>query len=325
MSDFKAYPVRFEPIFKERLWGGKKLNTVLNKDVEGEHIGESWELSGVPGDVSAIVNGDYKNQSLNELIEAHPKEVLGGSVYERFGKEFPILIKFIDARLDLSIQLHPNDELARERHNSFGKTEMWYVMQAEEDAELIVGFKEPVSKAVYEEALAEGKLTDLLHYQPVKPGDGFFIQSGRVHAIGAGILLAEIQQTSDVTYRVYDFDRVDAQGNKRELHTELALDAMDFGADRDFEMDYARTPNQSNNMIACPYFTTNYLKAEGEVNLDVAQRGSFTVLMGISGSSEITVDGHSETLLAGQTLLVPAAAERISVQSSGAELLEVSV
>lgn len=220
------YPFKFQPILKERLWGGTKLKDLLNKPSSSDITGESWELSAVKGDVSIIENGPLAGTSLQEAINHHPQALLGKSVTNRFGTEFPILIKFIDAKQDLSIQLHPNDELAKERHNSFGKTEMWYIMQADPGAELIVGFKQDMTKENYEKHLNEGKLTDILNYEKVKEGDTFFINTGKVHAIGAGILLAEIQQTSDITYRVYDFNRKDKEGNLRELHTELAIDAM---------------------------------------------------------------------------------------------------
>lgn len=231
------YPFKFQPILKERLWGGTKLKDLLNKPSSSDITGESWELSAVKGDVSIIENGPLAGTSLQEAINHHPQALLGKSVTNRFGTEFPILIKFIDAKQDLSIQLHPNDELAKERHNSFGKTEMWYIMQADPGAELIVGFKQDMTKENYEKHLNEGKLTDILNYEKVKEGDTFFINTGKVHAIGAGILLAEIQQTSDITYRVYDFNRKDKEGNLRELHTELAIDAIDYSYKDDFKIN----------------------------------------------------------------------------------------
>ena len=209
------HPLKFHPILKERLWGGTKLKEVLNKPIESDITGESWEISTVPGDISVISNGSLKNTSLNSLIDTSPELLLGKSVVERFGKEFPILIKFIDAKQDLSIQLHPNDALAKKRHNSFGKTEMWYVMDADAGSELIVGFNKNVTKEEYSASLEDDTLLNLLNYEPVKEGDTFFINTGKIHAIGAGVLLAEIQQTSDVTYRVFDFNRKDKEGNLR--------------------------------------------------------------------------------------------------------------
>ena len=222
------YPLTFYPILKERIWGGTKLKTYLNKPISSEITGESWELSTVPSDVSVVKNGLFKGKNLNELIDLYPEEMLGKSVFARFGKQFPLLFKYLDAREDLSIQLHPNDELAKARHNSFGKTEMWYVMQADENARLIVGFKEDSSREEYLHHIENKKLISLLNEVPVKKGDVFFLETGTIHAIGAGIVIAEIQQTSDVTYRIYDWDRVDANGNERELHTEFALDAINY-------------------------------------------------------------------------------------------------
>ncbi|NNK12125.1 MAG: class I mannose-6-phosphate isomerase, partial [Flavobacteriaceae bacterium] len=232
------YPLKFNPILKERLWGGTKLAQQLNKPSTSDITGESWELSGVKGDVSEVSNGEFKGTSLNELIERWGPDLLGKSVIEQFGKEFPILIKFIDAKQDLSIQLHPNDELAKSRHNSFGKTEMWYIMDADEDADLIVGFNQPMTREKYVESLKSKTLLKYMNYEKVEAGDTFFINTGKIHAIGAGVLLAEIQQTSDVTYRVYDFDRRDKEGNLRELHTDLALDAIDFEKKDDFKVNY---------------------------------------------------------------------------------------
>jgi mannose-6-phosphate isomerase len=232
------YPLKFYPILKERLWGGTKLGDILGKPLQNTITGESWELSGVEGDVSVVSNGELAGTSLKDLISEDPDGILGRSVGDRFGKEFPILIKFIDAKQDLSIQLHPDDELARIRHNSFGKTEMWYIMDSDEDAQLIVGFKRTVTKEEYLESLKNDRLTDLLNYESVREGDAFLINPGKVHAIGAGTLLAEIQQTSDITYRVFDFNRRDKNGNLRELHTDLALDAIDFEKKDDFMIKY---------------------------------------------------------------------------------------
>ena len=243
------YPFKFQPILKERLWGGTKLETVLGKSLDSDIIGESWELSGVSGDVSVVANGNLAGKSLQEIIESYKEDLLGKAVYERFGNDFPILIKFIDAKQDLSIQVHPNDELAKARYNSFGKTEMWYVMDADPDAKLIVGFNKSVNKEEYQKHLNNKTLTEILYYEPVKEGSTFFINTGKVHAIGAGTLLAEIQQTSDITYRVYDFDRKDKNGNLRELHTELALDAIDYEKKDDFKVSYSKNENQINKMV----------------------------------------------------------------------------
>lgn len=319
------YPLKFHPILKERLWGGTKLKDVLGKAIESDITGESWELSTVKGDVSIVSDGVLSGKSLQELIDENPKAVLGKSVVERFGTDFPILIKFIDAKQDLSIQLHPNDTLAKERHDSFGKTEMWYVMDADKDANLIVGFNKDVSKDEYANSLESDKLLDLLNYESVKEGDTFFINTGKIHAIGAGVLLAEIQQTSDVTYRVFDFNRKDKNGNLRELHTELALDAIDYDKKEDFNVAYHNGSNKVNTMVACPYFNTNYIHLTKDLVQDVTQRDSFTIYMCVGGSLEIQNDFGSTHIRKGETVLVPANCEKIMLNTQEAKILEVTI
>ncbi|MBF6609278.1 MAG: class I mannose-6-phosphate isomerase, partial [Flavobacterium sp.] len=222
---FKSYPMHFEPILKENIWGGHKLKSVLGKPAAVDNVGESWELSTVPGSVSIIANGAYESESLQHLIDRFPVEILGESVFKQFGNQFPLLFKFIDAKDDLSIQVHPSDELAKQRHNSFGKTEMWYILEADPGANLIIGFKGDASADQYLHHLENQSLPEILNQFPVLPGDVYFLETGTIHSIGAGILLAEIQQTSDITYRIYDFDRVGSDGKKRELHIDQAIDA----------------------------------------------------------------------------------------------------
>ncbi|PKA99406.1 mannose-6-phosphate isomerase type 1 [Flavobacteriaceae bacterium MAR_2009_75] len=319
------YPLKFQPILKERLWGGTKLKDVLGKPIENDITGESWELSTVSGDVSVVSNGKLVGKTLQELIEEFPEQVLGNSVFERFGTDFPILIKFIDAKKDLSIQLHPNDELAKERHNSFGKTEMWYVMDADNDAELIVGFNKDVTKEEYANSLENDTLLELLNYEKVNEGDTFFINTGKIHAIGAGVLLAEIQQTSDITYRVFDFNRKDKNGNLRELHTDLALDAIDYTKKDDFKVNYSNTKDKVNDMVECPYFKTNFLDLSQDLIQDTKQRDSFTIYMCVGGSATIMNDFGSVEIEKGQTTLVAAASESITIKTEGAKLLEVTI
>lgn len=321
----KLYPLKFNPIYKERIWGGTKLKSVLGKDAEGDLIGESWELSAVDGDVSIIANGSLKGMSLQEVINTSNIDLLGKSVFERFGTKFPILIKFIDAKLDLSIQLHPNDELAMKRHNSFGKTEMWYVMQADKDAELIVGFNKEVTKDEYVNHLENNTLLEILNYEKVDEGDTFFIKTGKIHAIGAGILLAEIQQTSDVTYRVYDFNRKDKHGNTRELHTEMAVDAIDYDRKDDFKVKYKGDKNEPNNMVTCQYFTTNYIDVEGALTIDLSVRDSFTIYMCVYGEAEVSTSTGKEKIKKGETLLIPANSNEVSLNSDSSKLLEVYI
>ncbi|MGG7035839.1 MAG: type I phosphomannose isomerase catalytic subunit [Flavobacterium sp.] len=301
---FKAYPLQFVPIFKERIWGGEKLKTILDKSIESKNIGESWELSTVEGDVSTIANGQWNGKKLTEIIQEFPVEILGTRVYNRFGKIFPLLFKYLDAKEDLSIQVHPNDELAKERHDSFGKTEMWYIMQADEQARVILGFKEKSNKEEYLKNLQEKTLLPKLEEIKVKEGDVYFLETGTIHAIGAGIVLAEIQQTSDITYRVYDWDRVDANGNSRELHVDYALDAMNYDVLQTHKT-YSKEVNKPNELVNCSYFTTNFLPVEGvlEVNKD---KETFTVYMCVEGTFEIKHENTVYKYKKGDTVLIPA-------------------
>lgn len=317
------YPFKFQPILKERLWGGTKLKDVFNKPIPNEITGESWEVSTVKGDVSIIENGILAGKSLQEILNEQPQNLVGKRVFERFGTEFPILIKFIDAKQDLSIQVHPNDELAQKRHNSFGKTEMWYVMDADPGAELIVGFNKSVTKEEYQKHLENGTLTQIMNYEKVNEGSTFFINTGKVHAIGAGILLAEIQQTSDITYRVYDFNRKDKNGNLRELHTEQALDAIDYEQKNDFKISYSKEENKQNEMVNCPYFITNYLKLTRNFSVNIANRDSFHIYMCVKGSGTITDGQTSVAIQKGETILVPAQCKNITIETQNIELLEV--
>ncbi len=302
------YPLKFRPIFKEKIWGGQKLRTVLNKDFSPlSNAGESWELSGVEGNISVVTNGFLAGNDLNELLEIYMGDLVGDKVYEKFQNEFPLLIKFIDANDVLSIQVHPDDELAMKRHNSNGKTEMWYVLQADEGASLISGFSRKVSKEEYLKYLEEKKLEDILMKHEVTEGDVFFIPAGRVHAIGKGILLAEIQQTSDVTYRIYDFDRKDNDGNTRELHTELALDAIDYEYYDDLRTDYPREMNKTVNLVSCKYFNTNLLEFDLVIEKDFYHLDSFLIYMCTDGEFEICYgQGECVNVKKGETVLVPA-------------------
>ncbi|WP_338377933.1 type I phosphomannose isomerase catalytic subunit [uncultured Flavobacterium sp.] len=318
----KFYPLTFEPILKERIWGGTKLKTYLNKPTTSDFTGESWELSTVPNDISIVKNGILKGKNVNELIELYPTEFLGSETIARFGTEFPLLFKFLDAKQDLSIQLHPNDELAKKRHNSFGKTEMWYVMQADENARLIVGFKENSNPDEYKNALNNKNLVSILNEVKVKAGDVFFLETGTIHAIGAGIVIAEIQQTSDVTYRVYDFDRVDANGNYRELHTELALDALNYNT-TEAQVSYDTTINSSNKVVHCDYFKTNIIPLVEKYQWKKTKE-AFTVLMCTQGMFEIEFDDKIIQYKMGDTVLLPAVLDKLTI-TGNATLLEISI
>ncbi|MCK7590032.1 class I mannose-6-phosphate isomerase [Subsaxibacter sp. CAU 1640] len=319
------YPIKFKPILKDKIWGGQKLKTILNKDTNLPNIGESWEISDVEGDTSIVKNGSLAGQSLKHLLSTYKADFLGEKNYQQFGNKFPLLIKFIDAKEDLSIQLHPNDELAAKRHNSFGKTEMWYVMQADENSNLIVGFNQKVTPELYLEHLENKSLTKILNFDAVTTGDTYFIEVGRVHAIGAGVMLAEIQQTSDITYRVYDWDRKDDKGNERELHNDLALDAIGFDMLNDFRVGYEKNQNESNEMVSCPYFTTNFLPVTTEIS-KINDLDSFIIYMCVKGKLTIEANGISTELSKGETVLIPAAIEKIDIKPEmDSELLEVYI
>jgi len=320
----KLYPLKFHPIFKERIWGGNKLNSVLGKAIPDGTFGESWELSDVSGDTSIVSNGELQGTSLKELQKDLQYELIGRKNYDLFGDKFPLLIKFIDAKDDLSIQLHPNDALAKERHDSFGKTEMWYVLQADEGSELIVDFNQEMDKELYLKHLKEKSLPSIMNIEKVTEGDTYFIEVGRVHAIGAGVMVAEIQQTSDITYRVYDWDRVDAEGNSRELHTELAIDAIDFEMPDDFKVAYNTQINRSNEMVHCNYFTTNYLPVKGTIRKENT-KDSFIIYICVEGHVQIEVNGTIESIGKGETVLMPAALKNYTITSENAILLEVYV
>ena len=320
----KLYPIKFQPILKDKIWGGEKLKTLLNKTTKLTNVGESWEISDVEGDTSVITNGALQGKSLKELLNVYKAELLGDKNYKIFGNKFPLLIKFIDAKEDLSIQLHPNDELAAKRHNSFGKTEMWYVMQADEDANLIVGFNQEMTPEKYLKHLKDKTLTQILNFDKVKAGDTYFIEVGRVHAIGAGVMLAEIQQTSDITYRVYDWDRVDNQGNERELHNDLAIDAFNFEMEDDFRVDYKTDKNKSNEMVSCPYFTTSFLNVTEPI-LKLNTKDSFFIYICVEGEAMIETENASEFLKKGETILIPAGIETYKITATNAKLLEVYV
>ena len=321
------YPIKFSPILKEKIWGGEKLIKLLNKQSDKKNIGESWEISDVEGDTSVVSNGELVGLSLQELISKFKGELVGEKVYQQFGEKFPLLIKFIDAKTALSIQLHPNDALAKKRHNSFGKTEMWYVMQADKNANLIVGFKEDVSSDTYLQHLKSKSLLDILNVDIVNNGDVYFIPTGRVHAIGAGVLLAEIQQTSDITYRIYDWDRVDADGNERDLHTDEAIDAIDYRAQESYQTDYSQTENESTQIISCPYFTTNILPVKGEVKVNHQDKDSFVIYMCVSGEVVFNYGNQqSVKLIEGETVLIPSTLKEFEIKSEvQSELLEIFI
>jgi len=320
----KLYPLKFHPIMKEKIWGGSGLKNILNKEIPGNKTGESWELSAVKGDVSVISNGKMAGEDLQSLIKKHKGELVGERVYKEFGDEFPLLIKFIDAQDDLSIQVHPNDELAKERHDSFGKTEMWYVIHAEEGAKLISGFNQDLDKDLYLDKLNNKKLTDIMNFEEVKEDDVFFIPVGRVHAITKGIMLAEIQQTSDITYRIYDWDRTDDEGNSRELHTDYALDALDFKKYDNYKTQYKKELNERVQLEKSPYFETNLFELSENKSLDYTSKDSFVIYMVMDGELVIKNEVMDVKAVKGETVLLPASIKNVELEvADKAKLLEV--
>ena len=326
-TDKTLYPLQFAPIYKGYIWGGTRMRTVLGKKTRMKPCAESWELSCVPGNISVVTNGFLKGNNLQELIEVYMGNLVGDSIYERFGTEFPVLIKFIDALDDLSIQVHPDDRLAAERHGSKGKTEMWYVLESEKDGGLIMGFNQKMSREKYVQALSDRKLKEIMNFEKVAPGDVFFIPAGRVHTIGKDILLAEIQQTSDLTYRIYDWDRVDASGKSRELHTELALDAIDYSLQDKYKTRYQKPSQGTVELAQCPYFTTNIVCFSQPLEKDYQNLDSFVIYICTSGACSVRW-GTSESLniRKGETVLLPAVLNDIRLTpSEPTELLEVYI
>ena len=320
------YPLKFSPILKDKIWGGTKLKSLFDKPAETDKLGESWELSGYEGDESVVTNGFLAGNNLVELIEIYMGELIGDTIFDEFGLSFPLLFKLIDANENLSIQVHPGDEVAAERHNSFGKTEMWYVVDADPGSELIIGFADNCSRQTYLEAMAEDKVEDLLQKVPVKKGDVFFIPAGRVHAIGKGVVVAEIQQSSDITYRIYDYKRTDDNGNERELHTEQALDVINFEATKQPNTIYTPVLNEKTPLITCEYFTTNMLRFDSPLNRNYAKMDSFVAYMCLEGNMVIEFEGEKTTVTKGDTVLIPACIdELILIPDSEVTLLEVYV
>ncbi|MFT7351377.1 MAG: mannose-6-phosphate isomerase [Flavobacterium sp.] len=316
------YPLQFDPIFKYKIWGGNNLQSILNKNTTEDKIGESWEISSVPNSASLVANGKWKGRTLNDLVAEFSDDILGANSVTKFGKVFPLLFKFLDAQDDLSIQVHPNDALATERHNSKGKTEMWYVVEAEPNSEIIVGFKPYQNKESYLKSLENNTILSILETFKVSKGDVFFLDAGTVHTIGKGLLIAEIQQMSDVTYRLYDYDRIDVTGTKRELHTEEATEAINFEI-VSAKKEYVKQDNVSTLLADCPYFTTNVLQVTNYLDYP-ANANSFTVWMLVEGSVQVEVDLHIYTYKKGDSILFPASLNSFSV-TGNATLLEIYI
>ncbi len=321
------YPIRFRPVLKETMWGGNALKERFRKKAAaGALIGESWEITGMTDDSSMVANGYLKGNTLEEIAEVYMDELLGESVYDRYGTEFPLLIKIIDANDRLSIQVHPDDRLAEERHHAWGKTEMWYVIDAKPGAVIYTGFRKKITKEEYLERLAAKTLDEIINVTPVRAGDAFFIPAGMVHAIGAGVLLAEIQQTSDVTYRIYDWDRTDASGKPREMHTALALDAINFNLDTSNLIRREPELNRTVLLAESPYFRTGLIRFDSPIIKDYSLTDSFVIYICTDSMALVECFGHREEIRAGETVLIPASADNVVIIPQGtATLLEVFV
>ena len=303
-------PLKFHPILKQTLWGGERIIPYKELASGLSRVGESWELSGMPGSESVVAEGPWAGSTLSELIGHFGAELLGKANYARFGQEFPLLVKFIDAREDLSIQVHPDDELARKRHGKSGKCEMWYVLEAEPGASLLTGFSRPIAPAEYERRVADNTLTDVLNRQAIASGDVFYLPAGRVHSIGKGSFIVEIQQSSDITYRIYDFDRRDAAGNSRELHTELAREAIDFESSENSRITYAPENNQEVRLVTTPYFTTSLYTLTARTRCDWSATDSFVAIVLLQGSGSLTDnEGNRINVRQGEPWLLPASTQ----------------
>jgi mannose-6-phosphate isomerase len=309
----KLYPLKFSPIFKEKIWGGTKLKEILNKDIpQNKNIGESWEISGIEDENSIVSNGFLEENELDELIEIYMGDLVGDRVYDKFGNQFPLLIKFIDANKPLSVQVHPDNKLAKERKIGFGKTEMWYVINAEKNSELISGFNHGMDKAHYLSHLEKNEITNILNFEKVKAGDVFYIPAGRVHAIGEGIVLAEIQQTSDTTYRIFDWNRKDENGKSRELHTEQALDALDFKVYDTYKTNYEKLKNSTSTILSTKFFETNIIEFDQSVLKEYHKLDSFVIYMCMDGEFEIEYYESEKIIIKkGETVLIPAVIEHL--------------
>ena len=307
-------PLKFNALLKSTLWGGDKIIPFKNLDIQQENVGESWEISGVKDNETIVADGPYAGKKLNELVEELKGKLVCEDNYQRFGNEFPLLIKFIDARQDLSIQVHPTDEIAKMQGKERGKTEMWYLMDSDKDATLLCGLKKKITPEEYAQMVENDTIVDAIDRYEVKEGDCFFLPAGRIHAIGTGCFLAEIQQTSDVTYRIYDFKRKDKDGNYRQLHTKEAAECINYNVESNYRTEYTPVKNQGVSLVQCPYFNTAVYDLNEPMTIDYSELDSFVILIGIKGNATITDnEGNTFTLQAGESVLVPATTETLKV------------
>ena len=307
---------KFEPLLKQTLWGGDKIIPFKHLDSQMDHVGESWEISGVNGNETIVAEGPDKGKSLNELTSTMKSQLVGKENYERFDNEFPLLIKFIDARQDLSIQVHPTDEIAHRQGKERGKTEMWYALESAPGAQLYNGLKQQITPEQYKEMVENDTITDALARYEVQEGDVFFIPAGRIHAIGAGCMVAEIQQTSDVTYRIYDFKRKDKNGNYRELHTKEAAESIDYNVLPDYRTVYQPTKNEGVQVVSCPYFTTAVYDLTEPMTLDYSELDSFVILIAVKGDGKLICNSQETSFRMGDTVLFPATTDEVKVEGT---------
>ena len=306
--------IKFEPLLKQTLWGGSKIIPFKHLDAQLDIVGESWEISGVKDNETIVANGPFKGMSLNQLVREQKELLVGMENYQRFGDEFPLLIKFIDACQDLSIQVHPTDEIAHRQGKSRGKTEMWYALEPTPGAQLYNGLKQQITPEQYKEMVENDTITDALARYEVSEGDVFFIPAGRIHAIGAGCFVAEIQQTSDVTYRIYDFKRKDKNGNYRELHTQLASESIDYTVLDNYRAEYEHIRNEGVQVATCPYFTTAVYDLTEPMILDYSDLDSFVILIGVKGAGRLICEGEEMPFQMGDTVLLPATTKEVKVE-----------
>lgn len=322
------YPLTFNPIYKTKIWGSNKCNTILHKaDAPSEFCGESWEISGIENDCSIVANGELAGNTLNELIDIYMDELVGTKVLDKYDHEFPLLLKFLDVNDLLSLQVHPNDTLAERRHNSLGKTEMWYIVQADNDAEITVGFNKTIDKDIFIEHALTNRLQDIISTTKVKAGDAFYIPAGLVHGGGKGLLIAEIQQSSDVTYRIFDWNRTDIDGNKRELNLDMSLDALDYSSKADYRASFTKNINEPSQIISSDYFAINRLEFDQPFDKDYSLLDSFVIYMCINGSFSIeTNENETVKISKGQTVLIPAKLDKVHlIPEPKAEILEIYI
>jgi mannose-6-phosphate isomerase len=323
----ELYPIKFEPVLKDKIWGGNSLVMNYGKKADlSRLIGESWEISALQDNLSVISNGFLAGNNIEEIIEVYMGDITGEAVFEKYGNEFPLLIKFIEAKEDLSVQVHPNDKIARERHKAYGKTEMWYILEGSQSSKMYTGFTQPVTKEIFKNAMSAGDLLSLLNVESAEPGDVFFTPAGRIHAIGAGTVLVEIQQTSDITYRLFDWNRKSSKGMPRELHIDLALDAIDYKAAGKNKIIKRPESDKTENIVNCPYFITNLLQFGSLMRKDYNILDSFIIYICITGEFIIHWENGAEPVTKGETVLLPAMITDVVLEPRPeAKILEVFI